>query len=280
MENWRLVLVLSGVLALSMFAAACGDDDSDAGGDTAAASGAQLDPPSNLIKDGTLVQCADLSFPPMTYEDPDSQEPTGFDVDAAQAVTDLWGVELEVQNMPFDGILPALSSGRCDVGWTGIFVTPDRLKTFDALPYLETAQVLLVPEGNPEGIAGPEDLSGKTAATQSGTEYVKSLKEISPPPNIQTYPKMTDAIQQLVVGRADAVVTQDTEAAYRSTEQPGAFEVAFTYPDGVEFGVYFDKSNGEMETALSEALQNLAESGALAEIAEEYGLPTDSLLVE
>lgn len=277
-QRWGFLLASAlGIALTAGLLSACGGDDSS---DTAPSASAQLDPPASLIKDGTLVQCADLSFPPMTYEDPDTQEPTGFDVSTAQAVADLWGVDLEVQNLPFDGILPALSSGRCDLAWTGIFVTPDRLKTFNAIPYLNTAQVILVPGGNPEGISTPEDLSGKIAATQSGTEYVETLENIDPPPNIQTYPKMSDAIQQLVVERADGVVTQDTEAAYRSSQQPGAFEVAYTYPDAVEFGVYFGQANTEMDAALGEALQTLADDGSLAEIAEQYELPVDGLLVK
>jgi polar amino acid transport system substrate-binding protein len=280
MRNWRALLSVIGVVALSAAAGACGGDDSDSdAGASTSGSSAQVEPPSGLVKEGKLVQCADLSFPPMTFEDPKTKEPTGFDVDAARAVADLWSVDLEVQNMPFDGILPALASGRCDLAWTGIFVTPERLKTFSAIPYLETAEVILVPEGNPESISLPDDLSGKTAATQSGTEYVKSLREIEPRPNIQTYPKMTDAIQQLVVERADAVVTQDTEAAYRSTQQPGAFEVAYTYPDAVKFGVYFGKSNTEMKSALGDALRSLEEEGTLTEIAEQYQLPADNLLI-
>jgi len=280
MRKWRLLVAVLCVLGLSLAAGACGDDeeDSDAGAAPNEA-GARLEPPRDLIKEGTLVQCADLSFPPMTFEDPQTSAPTGFDVDAAKAVAEAWGLEHEVQNMPFDGILPALSSGRCDLAWTGIFVTPERLKTFSAIPYLETAQVIIVPEGNPAGISSPDDLSGKTAATQSGTEYVKSLREIEPRPNIQTYPKMTDAIQQLVIRRADAVVTQDTEAAYRSTQQPGAFEVAYTYADAVEFGVYFGKSSADMDAALTKALRSLDEDGTLAEIAEQYELPAENLLI-
>jgi polar amino acid transport system substrate-binding protein len=286
MRAWRFSFL--AVLLLAALLVACGGDDDDGGSD-AAGSGEStaLEPPGSLVRDGSLSLCADLSFPPMSFEDPSSKEPTGFDIDTARAVADAWGVELQIQNMPFDGVLPALSSGRCDIAWTGINVTDERLKTFNAVPYLKTGEVIIVPEGDADAVTKPEDLAGRTVATQSGTIYVDRLKKLAKdleasgeaPPRIQTYPKMSDAIQQLVVGRAEAVVTQDTEAAYRSTQQPGEFELAYTYPDALEFGAYFTKDNAEMETALTEALQSLAQDGTLKATAEKFGLSPDNLVV-
>jgi polar amino acid transport system substrate-binding protein len=280
----RVLRTSAAVLAAVLVAvvSGCGDSEEEGGASQAATPDAGQQAPTTLAQEGRLTMCADLSFPPMTYQD-ESSQPTGFDVSAAQAVADLWGTELEVMNMPFDGVLPALSSGRCDVAWTGINVTEERLKTFDAIPYLETGLVLLAKSGNPEAIDSPEALANKTAVTQSGTIYEESLRELaeklgSDAPTIQTYPKMTDAIQQLVVGRADAVFTQDTEAAYRDTQQPGQFEVAYTFPEKDRFGVYFKKDSTEMRTALTAALETLSEDGTLAGIAEEHGLPAENLI--
>jgi polar amino acid transport system substrate-binding protein len=274
--------VSSGVIALALaFAAAgCGggDDSSSSGG--SAAKGAA---PGPIADKGKITACMDVSFPPMEYfESAGARTPVGFDVDLISAIAKQWGVTPQFSQTSFDGLLPALSGGRCDVVASGIFVTAERTKTFPAVPYYKSSRVLLVKSGNPEGIKSLEDLSGKTAATQVSTEYEKTLKKLDaqlksqgkPGINIQTYPKASDAVQQLVVGRAVAVYTQDTEAAFRSKAQPGQFEIAFRDPSAETFGIYHRKDQAELGKDLGTALQKMQQDGSLAEIAKRWGLPT------
>ena len=93
--------------------------------------------------------------------------------------------------------------------------------------------------------------------------------------DIQSYPDQTDAIQQLVVGRADATITQDTEAAFRETAQPGQFKIAYTYPDAETFGIYFQQGAEPLATALAETVEAMRDDGTLAEIAELWNLPVE-----
>lgn len=275
-------------IATAVLIAGCGGSSSSSGssgGETSAETGGSKAPKS-IADSGTMSLCADLTFPPMTYEDA-SGTPMGFDIETAEAVANLWAVNLKVQNMPFEGVLPALSTGRCDFAWTGINITEERLKSFEAVPYMKTAEVLIVPAGNPNEVKEPKDIGGSTVATEGGTIYAKKLESIAKelkaagetPPNIQTYPKMSEAIQQIVVGRAEAVLTQDTEAAYRSTQEEGSFETAYTFPEALEFGVYFKQGEPEVKADLEAALKKLAGAGTLDEIAEKNGLSTKNLIV-
>ncbi len=99
--------------------------------------------------------------------------------------------------------------------------------------------------------------------------------EGKPVMEIQSYPKQTDAIQQLVVGRADATITQDTEAAFRETAQPGQFKIAYTYPDPQTFGIYFQQGSEQLAAALAETVEAMRDDGTLAEIAETWNLPVE-----
>jgi polar amino acid transport system substrate-binding protein len=96
-----------------------------------------------------------------------------------------------------------------------------------------------------------------------------------PAMDIQSYPDQTDAIQQLVVGRADATITQDTEAAFRETAQPGQFKIAYTYPDPQTFGIYFRQGSEPLAATLAETVEALRDDGTLAEIAETWNLPVE-----
>jgi ABC-type amino acid transport substrate-binding protein len=274
--------VSSGVIALALAFAATGcggDDNSSSSGGSAAKAAA----PGSIADAGKITACMDVSFPPMEYfESAGARTPVGFDVDLISAIAKQWGVTPQFSQTSFDGLLPALSGGRCDVVASGIFVTSERTKTFPAVPYYKSSRVLLVKSGNPEGIKSLEDLSGKTAATQVATEYEKTLKKLDsqlksqgkPGINIQTYPKASDAVQQLVVGRAVAVYTQDTEAAFRSKAQPGQFEIAFQDPESETFGIYHRKDETELGKDLQTAVQKMEQDGSLAEIAKRWGLPT------
>jgi polar amino acid transport system substrate-binding protein len=284
------VLAVAAVLAAG--AAGCGDNsvdqavqpkESDKGATT---SKATVPAPESIKSQGKITTCMDVSFPPMEfYEGANTKQPIGFDVDLMSAVAGTMGVKADFTPTSFDGLLPSLSSSRCDVVASGLFVTEERTKTFPAVPYLRSSRVLLVKEGNPGGIKSPDDLAGKTVVTQSGTEYAKSLKKLNgdfaaggkPKMRLQTYPKASDAVQQVVVGRADAALTQDTEAAYRISTQPGSFEIAYRYPASDVFGAYHRGDEKELGQALETALGKLREDGTLAQLAAKYKLPEDGV---
>jgi polar amino acid transport system substrate-binding protein len=271
----------AAALAFALVAAGCGGDDSS-GTDSASAGKGGGSAPAPIAGAGKITACMDVSFPPMEYfESAGSRKPVGFDVDLISAIAKEWGVTPQFSQTSFDGLLPALSGGRCDVVASGIFVTSERTATFPAVPYYKSRRVLLVRQGNPEGIKSLDDLSGKTAATQVATEYEKTLRKLDkdlkaqgkPGITIQTYPKASDAVQQLVVGRAVAVYTQDTEAAFRSKAQPGQFEIAYADPSAETFGIYLRKDQAQLGTGLKSAVDKMRQNGSLAEIAKRWGLP-------
>ena len=240
-------------------------------------------PSAELFADGVLTNCVDPSFPPMEfYETHDAQEPIGFDIDLVNAIGERLGVAVEHIPSDFAGLLPALHAGRCDVVVSGIYLTAERLETFDAQPYYDTSVILLTPADNEE-INAPEDLAGKTVAVQTGTNYINILTALDaelqaagqPAINIQPYPDQTDAIQQLVVGRADATITQDTEAAFRENAQPGQFRIAYVYPDAQTFGIYHRQGEDALAAALAETVAAMRDDGTLTAIAEAWSLPTE-----
>jgi polar amino acid transport system substrate-binding protein len=233
--------------------------------------------------DGVLTNCVDPSFPPMEYfESQEAQEPIGFDIDLVNTIGERLGVEVTHVPTEFTGLLPALDAGRCDVVASGIYLTTERLETFDAQPYYDTSIVLLTRADNTE-IASPDDLSGKTVAVQAGTNYFNILTDLNaqfetegkPVMEIQSYPKQTDAIQQLVVGRADATITQDTEVAFRESAQPGQFKIAYTYPDAQTFAIYYRQDSDPLAAALAETVGAMRDDGTLAELAESWKLPVE-----
>ena len=273
----------TGAAAACLLLAGCGTSSEDGTGSAADDSPISGD----LVKSGTLKVCTDPTYPPLEYYK-SGQELAGYDIAAARAVGKELGLEVEFLPTAFDGILPALDAGRCDLAWSGLFVDEKRTAQFVAVPIQQTTSVFMVAAGNPSGISAPEDLAGKTVATQSGSNLLAQTEEIAAqiekdglePVNVQGYTKFDQAIQQLGVGRADVVVTGDTDAAFRDLAQPGVFEVAYRFPDPETYGVYMSPDAEVLADELYQALSSLQESGELERIAKEEGMPTEGINIE
>ena len=96
-----------------------------------------------MDRNGKLVMATNAEFPP--YESMDGDKVVGIDVDMMQAVCDVIGMELEVENMEFDSIIAAVQSGKADVGVAGMTVTPDREKNVSFTQgYATATQVIIV----------------------------------------------------------------------------------------------------------------------------------------
>lgn len=87
-----------------------------------------------------------------------------------------------------------------------------------------------------------------------------------------------DTIQQLLVGRAQFVVSQDTEVAYRELQDPGKFEVVFVMPaeDFEPYSAYLRKDNAET-AKVAAAVKAILDDGTLMGIVEQWKLSPSQL---
>lgn len=100
--------------------------------------------PEDIKRDnGKIVMATNAEFPP--YESMEGDKVVGIDADMMQAVCDVLGMELEIENIEFDSIIPEIQSGKADVGAAGMTVTEDRLKNVDfSDSYATGTQVIIV----------------------------------------------------------------------------------------------------------------------------------------
>lgn len=241
---------------------------------------------NNFATKGEFVVCTDATFPPLEFfEVAGAADPSGFDIDLAKALAKHWGLESRIVVSDFTGLLPGLAAQRCDAVISGVLITPERTKTYDAVPYLATTLVVFTGTQSNLTIETPEDLSGKVVAVQAGTRYVGELEKINvglkeagkSPITIQTYPKQTDVIQQVLVGRAAAAVSQDTELAYRELQKPGQLKSIYAFPGEDSFGIYLRQGTGDKEL-VTVAIDALFKDGTLKNIAETWHLSADAIV--
>jgi polar amino acid transport system substrate-binding protein len=221
----------------------------------------------------TLTFCTDPTFPPMELTK-SSGAIFGFDVDMANAIAARWGIKAKAVKTAFGGLIPALNAKRCVAVISGIFVTPDRLKHAGAVTYMHSHRVLLVKGGNPKHVKGPNGLKGLNVAVQAATKYEDYLKALKAKLgfNLASYPGDTDAVAQILIGRSDAVLTQDTSAAYQIGQHPGKLQIAYLFPQQDSFGIYYRKGDA-LGAALRDAVSALKRNGTMAKLAAKYKLP-------
>lgn len=246
--------------------------------------------PTSLITAGQLVDCVDIEYPPLEYfETSDVTDPNaaiGFDVDGAKAAAALLGLQITVRNTGFDALIPDLTTGgRCDIVWSGLFISDERLQVADATPYMKTGHVVMVPVGNPKGIHAAADLCGTTISIQSGglVETVSAQANTdctaagSAAITIQGYKTVPEEFQQIVLGRVDAIWETQEAVADWMTRNPGKYEVAFVASQDKTYGIYYLKGKTDIGDAFAAALRALKADGSLAEIAQKYNLDPKTL---
>jgi polar amino acid transport system substrate-binding protein len=224
---------------------------------------------------GTFKYCTDPTFPPMELASA-SGKITGFDVDMAQALALTWGANATPVKTAFPGLIPALNAKRCDAVISGIFITPDRLKQAGAVAYMHSHRVLIVAAGNPKHITGPNGLKGLSVAVQGGTKYEAYLKALENKIgfSLQSYPGDDDAVAQVLLGRADAVLTQDTSFVFQAGKHPGKIAIGYTFGAPDAFGVYFRKSDSAtVGSEVKDGIARLKVTGKLKKLATKYKIP-------
>jgi polar amino acid transport system substrate-binding protein len=245
-----------------------------------AASTAAITPPDAIKTAGKLVWCVDVSYPPEEFYAADGTTAQGSDIDIAKEIGTRFGVSTEIDNTGFDGIIPALNAGKCDLIISGMNSTEERKKQVDFVDYLKVGQGLLVPTGNPKGIKTLDDLSGKTVAVQLGTTNKDALDAANqqfqaagkPLIEIQTFQADTDAFQQLSLGRVDAYSGDSPVCAYYAEQNKGKFEVGGSPIDPIAIGIAVRKDSADLKTAVQAAIDAMYADGTLQKIVDKWGM--------
>jgi polar amino acid transport system substrate-binding protein len=282
----RLALAALAVPAFAL--AACGGDDDDTGGGAAAdlvtanvsCKDLNVAAPARIKSAGKFVVASDLSYAPMEFVKPGSNEAIGADIDLARCIAEAWGVTLEVQNTSFDAIIPALTSKKADVIMSSMSVTDERKQQVDFVEYLVAGSGILVKKGNPKNIKSLADLCGKKVAIQVGTVQIDEAEEqnakCAQKIQVTTFEQNTDTITAVSSGRADAALMDYPVAAYGARQVKGTEVVGEQYNTG-PYGIAVRKDDTEVRTAIQAALAAMKDKGKYEAILKYWGLEAGAL---
>ena len=187
------------------------------------------------LEDGVLTVAMECAYAPYNWAQPDDSNgavpirdsalyANGYDVMTAKAICEANGWQLEIMQLDWDSLIPAVQSGVCDAVIAGQSMTSERMEAVDfAGPYLYATIVCLVKKdsafANAKGIS---ELAGGTCTSQSGTIWYDSCLPQIPDAKIQMPAESAPAMLMAVeTGTVDFVCT----------DMPTAQGAVIAYPD-------------------------------------------------
>lgn len=248
---------------------------------------AHADWKADLVTKGTLTNCIDPEYPPMEYyANGSSGKIIGFDADSSAALAKELKVKIKQLATSFDGLIPALVAGRCDIVWTALYLSNKRLAVADGVPYLETGPGVVVAKGNPKKITDISfSLCGTRIAVQGASANEGLVKEQDKickntgkkSIEIYSYPKVAETVAALLNGKVDGIVETDVACGDIANKNAKKLEVAKGYFLGdVSFAVYIKKGS-DLTPAVKKAVEKLISNGTMGKIAKKYNLDPEKL---
>ena len=198
-------------------------------------------------------------------------------MDIAQAIADALGVELEVQNMDFDGALLAVQQGKVDIVAAGVSVSEEREEVMDfSVKYVDSKDVILVNKADPKVEESSADaLEGKVVGVQQGNIADLWVSENASPKSVQRYTKFVQAAQDLLNGKIDCIVMDEAPALELVASNDGLEILAGDALFEDSYAVAIKKDNEQMKAAVDAVITQLQESGQMDEIIASHSTASE-----
>jgi polar amino acid transport system substrate-binding protein len=218
----------------------------------------------------TLVVGMELAYPPFEMTDT-SGKPSGVSVDLAHELGKALGKKVVIENTAFDGLIPALKTGKIDLIISSMTATEERARSIDfSDAYLSTGLCLLVRKGSP--VIGIRDLDqpGRTVAVKKGTTghsfAARNIKQA----RLLVLDKESAAVLEVVQGKADAFI-YDQMSTYQNWQRNQASTRALLVPFQKEsWAVGVRKGNDALRMKVNAFLKEFRAKGGFERLGDRY----------
>ena len=221
---------------------------------------------ANTEEKATLTMVTNAEFPP--YEFHEGDKIVGIDAEIAQAIADKLGMELKIEDVAFDSIIPGVQAGKYDMGMAGMTVTDERLKSVNfSDPYAKGVQVIIVKEDS--DIKTVDDVKGKKIGVQTSTTGDIYASDDYGEENVTKFENGAVAVQALVSGKVDCVII-DNEPAKSYVEANKGLKILETAYVEEDYAICFNKNDKELQEKVNGALKELIADGTVKTIVDKY----------
>lgn len=288
-------ILLPSLTVSGLLLSGCGSATTvDGSPDSAASLRARL--PQAIRQAGLLRIGSNLNYAPVDFKGADGSA-AGLDPELAQALGAFLGLRVQIVDMPFDSLIPAVQAHRIDLAMSAVIDTQQRQTGtddsgqqvnpgVDFVDYFLTGTAILVKAGNPLAIASLDNLCGRTVALQRGTiqEQIadgqknvcaKSGKDL----RIDLFDTDGQALAEVDSGVAAADLNDYPVAAYNTDHSRGGdrYQMTRSLLQSSLYGITVDKSEPDLRDTLSKALEQLVHNGEYERILTKWNVHDGAL---
>lgn len=252
-----------------------------------AALGASLE---EIKKRGYMVVATEDDYPP--FEAVVNGKPVGYDHALLAMLKKEAGFEIRQEILPWQGILPGVASGKYDAAVTAAVITDERAKSLAFTRPIAESTMAYVKRTGDDRIKTLKDLSGKTLGAQQGGASFQVMPELETDlkksggklGQVVQYGNFSEAYQDLINKRLDAVVNNIVSLSTLTSEKPKQFELGQRVGEKSYAAWAVQKGNKSLLDFLNAFLAKAKADGSAKKLQAEYlkitfdGLPSEPLL--
>ena len=260
MKKLSVILITAMLLILS----ACGTEKSDQGEKGTTSSGSN----NGLVKEGSFTFAMTGQYLPLNFLK--DGELTGFDVEIGTEIAKRMGLEANPVTNPWETMIQGLKANKYDAIIGSMTATPERDKQIDFTePYYLSGAQIFVADNNTD-IQSKEDLKGKTIGVIQASTWKSIAESLTSSDKVKGYPVDVNALQDLTLGRLDAVITDKIVGLSAKNEKGLKIKAIgdLLSEDRVSIGI--TEGNTELANKINEALQSMIDDGTYEDISMKW----------
>ncbi|WP_159082009.1 transporter substrate-binding domain-containing protein [Aedoeadaptatus coli] len=281
MKKTGLLTILAMIMAFALVGCGSGAKNGEKAANNAGnkepaqVSQEDMDAAVKKIKDnGKLVLATSADYPPYEWHliKDGKDEIVGFDIEIAKAIADEIGVELEIKDLDFDGIIPSITSGQADIGVAGLSATPEREEAVNfSVPYFTNEQVVLVRKEDADKYKKMEDFAGKVVGAQTGSLQEETVRENFPKDvELKSLAKLNNLAMEVKNKTADALVISSSAGAQYAKQFPELVVIDAGVPEEPGVCVANKKGDDAFTAYINQVVQKLIDEGKIEGWIAEY----------
>ncbi|RAR62469.1 amino acid ABC transporter substrate-binding protein (PAAT family) [Paraburkholderia unamae] len=237
------------------------------------------------VAPGKLTIGADLTYPPYDYTQ--GATPAGFDPAFMAKLSGHLKLQPGFVDTRFANLILGVNANRFDVIASALYVTPERAKQIDFVPYLKTGGSLLALSHSGFAPKKPEDLCGKRVSSIKGASWIPKLNDVSKQVcvpagrgaiDVREFETSPEAAQAVLAHAVDAQFEDSAVAQMTVNKLDGRVAITSTaqlYPVVIGLGV--KKGNDALLGQLKTAFASMKQAGEYQALLKQYNVaePTD-----
>lgn len=222
-----------------------------------------------LVHEGKLTFAMSGLLKPLNYKDTNGVL-TGFDVEIGNEIAKRIGLEANPVTNPWETILQGLKGGKYDAIIGSMTHTEERAKQVDFTePYYISGGQIFIAETN-DSIKTQDDLQGKVIGVVQASTHKEVAETLTDKTKVKGYPTDIYALQDLVPGRVDAVITDRVVGTSAIKNQGLKIKATGEVLNKENIAIAVTKDNPELTKKINEAIKAMIEDGTYEQISVKW----------